>query len=61
MGRSRGGLTKKIHALVDANGRPILLKLTAGQAQEGEAPPIWSTVSAKVKSSWPTAVTTATP
>ena len=32
MGRSRGGLTTKIHALVDANGLPILLKLTAGQA-----------------------------
>ena len=23
MGRSRGGLTTKIHALVDANGNPI--------------------------------------
>ena len=31
MGRSRGGLTTKIHALVDAIGRPILLKLTEGQ------------------------------
>ena len=27
MGRSRGGLTTKIHALVDALGLPILLKL----------------------------------
>jgi transposase len=35
MGRSRGGLTTKIHALVDADGRPILLKLTAGQAHDG--------------------------
>jgi transposase len=35
MGRSRGGLTTKIHALVDANGLPILLKLTAGQAHDG--------------------------
>ncbi|MBB4861166.1 hypothetical protein HNO88_004520, partial [Novosphingobium chloroacetimidivorans] len=26
MGRSRGGLTTKIHALVDANGMPIALK-----------------------------------
>ena len=34
MGRSRGGLTTKIHALVDANGLPILLKLTAGQAHD---------------------------
>ncbi|OYW34735.1 MAG: hypothetical protein B7X99_11055 [Rhizobiales bacterium 17-65-6] len=36
MGRSRGGLTIKIHALVDAEGRPIHLLLTAGQA--GDAP-----------------------
>jgi len=28
MARSRGGLTTKIHALVDAEGRPIRLKLT---------------------------------
>jgi transposase len=28
MGRSRGGLTTKVHALVDANGLPIALKLT---------------------------------
>ena len=31
MGRSRGGLTTKIHALVDRKGRPIKLRLTAGQ------------------------------
>lgn len=30
MGRSRGGLTTKIHALVDADGRPVRLELTAG-------------------------------
>jgi hypothetical protein len=30
MGRSRGGLTSKIHALVDTNGLPIRLALTAG-------------------------------
>lgn len=36
MGRSRGGLTTKIHALVDAAGRPIRIALTAGQA--GDAP-----------------------
>ncbi len=34
MGRSRGGLTTKIHALVDAEGRPIQLELTAGQAAD---------------------------
>ena len=31
MGRSRGGLTTKIHAVVDKQGRPIKLKLIAGQ------------------------------
>lgn len=34
MARSRGGLTTKIHAVVDANGRPISLDLTAGQAHD---------------------------
>jgi transposase len=37
MGRSRGGLTTKIHALVDANGLPVKLKLTAGQAHDGKS------------------------
>jgi transposase len=37
MGRSRGGLTTKIHALVDAEGLPIALKLTAGQAHDGRS------------------------
>ena len=37
MGRSRGGLTTKIHALVDAMGRPIRLKLTEGQAHDGRS------------------------
>ncbi|WP_373635118.1 IS5 family transposase [Yoonia sp. SS1-5] len=37
MGRSRGGLTTKIHALVDAVGRPIRLMLSAGQAYDGHA------------------------
>ena len=34
MGRSRGGLTTKIHALTDAEGRPVRLELTAGQAAD---------------------------
>lgn len=34
MGRSRGGLTTKIHAVVDADGRPIGVDLTAGQAHD---------------------------
>lgn len=40
MGCSRGGLTSKIHALVDADGRPVALRLTGGQvhdSQEAEA------------------------
>ncbi len=32
MGRSRGGLTTKIHALVDTEGLPIAFHLTAGEA-----------------------------
>lgn len=34
MGRSRGGLTSKIHALVDAEGRPVTLRLTGGQVAD---------------------------
>jgi transposase len=37
MGRSRGGLTTKIHALVDANGLPIAIKLSEGQAHDGQS------------------------
>jgi transposase len=34
MGRSRGGLTTKIHALTDANGLPLELILTPGEAAD---------------------------
>ena len=37
MGRSRGGLTTKIDAQVDACGLPILLKPTEGQAHDGRS------------------------
>jgi len=37
MGHSRGGLTTKIHALVDVTGRPICLKIIAGQAHDGRS------------------------
>ena len=37
MGRSRGGLTTKLHASVDARGLPIRLKLTEGQAHDGRS------------------------
>ena len=34
MGRSRGGLTSKIHVVVDTNGLPVRLALTAGEAHD---------------------------
>jgi transposase len=34
MGRSRGGLTSKIHAVVVANGLPVRLALTPGEAHD---------------------------
>jgi hypothetical protein len=34
MGRSRGGLTSKIHALVDTNGLPIRLAVAPGEAHD---------------------------
>jgi transposase len=34
MGRSRGGLTTKIHAVVDASGLPVHLALTTGEAHD---------------------------
>ena len=34
MGRSRGGLTSKIHAVVDANGLPVRLGPTADEAHD---------------------------
>ena len=37
LGRSRGGLTTKIHALVDAQGLPIRLGLTVSQAHDAPA------------------------
>jgi hypothetical protein len=34
MSRSRGGLTSKIHAVVDTNGLPVRLALTSGEAHD---------------------------
>ena len=36
MGRSRGGLTTKLHALVDGLGRPVALQLTPGQVPDSK-------------------------
>jgi hypothetical protein len=47
MGRLRGGLTTKVHALVDADGLPVALKLSQGQANDGrEAADMFGTVEA---------------
>jgi hypothetical protein len=46
IGRSRGGLTTKFHALVDAEGRPIRLKLTEGQAHDGRSADMFEPVEA---------------
>ncbi|MBB2893375.1 transposase [Flexivirga oryzae] len=35
IGRSRGGLTTKIHAAVDGHGRPLALVVTGGQRNDG--------------------------
>jgi transposase len=35
IGRSRGGLTSKIHHLVDGHGRPLVVLVGAGQAHDG--------------------------
>ena len=37
MGRSHGALTTRIHAMVDANGFPVTLRLGAGQAYDGHS------------------------
>lgn len=39
IGRSRGGLSTKINAVVDENGLPVRLSLTAGQAHDLIATP----------------------
>jgi hypothetical protein len=38
MGRSRGGLTSKIHAVVDSNGLPVRLALSLGEANPFDLP-----------------------
>lgn len=45
MGRSRGGLTTKIHALVDAEGLPVRLHLSEGQRNDcTQAEPLLDTL-----------------
>ena len=40
MGRLRGGLTSKIHAIVDTNGLPVRLGLTPGEAHDNRLCPV---------------------
>ncbi|KJK58610.1 hypothetical protein UK12_09065 [Saccharothrix sp. ST-888] len=46
IGRSRGGLSTKIHLASDARARPLAIVLTAGQA--GDAP-VFGTVMAAIR------------
>jgi len=39
IGRSRGGLTTKTHALVDGNGLPLVIAVTPGQTHDSPALP----------------------
>lgn len=40
LGRSRGGLSTKIHSVVDHRGRPVRLVLTPGQASDKTTAPV---------------------
>lgn len=60
MGRSRGGFTSKIHALVDAEGRPVNLRLTGGQIADCKSMRSRK-ISAKVTSCGPTGAITVVP
>ena len=40
IGRSRGGLTTKTHALVDGRGLPLVIAVTSGQATTPPALPL---------------------
>lgn len=39
IGRSRGGLTSKLHTLVDGKGRPLVLVVSAGQVHDSPVLP----------------------
>ncbi len=42
IGRSRGGLSSKIHQLVDARGRPLVVLIGPGQANDSRCSPFCS-------------------
>lgn len=58
MWSSRGGLTTKIHALVDADSLPIAPKLPKGRPMTAGAPPTCSIRTAMVNACLPTVPTT---
>ncbi len=60
LGRSRGGLTTRIHAVTDARGLPITLKLTTGQAHDGVCAYDMLKRSGRARPCWRTQPTTAT-
>ena len=60
IGRSRGGLSTKIHAVVDQDGLPVRLLISPGQASDMGAVPELLAGSPPTTSS-PTAATTVTP
>ena len=55
MGRSRGGMTSKIHVVVDTNGLPVRLGLTAGEAHDNRL--AFKLLSGLNQCCWPTVVT----
>ena len=46
IGRSRGGLSTKIHQLVDGRGRPLVIALSAGQSNDS---PMFKTLIAHLR------------
>ena len=40
MGRSRGGLTNKVHVVADASGLPVRLGLTPGEVHDHRLCPV---------------------
>ena len=61
MGRSRGGLTSKIYAVVDADGLPVRLGLTPGEAHDNRLCSVLLTrIASSEQCCWPIADMTRT-
>jgi hypothetical protein len=60
IGRTKGGINTKLHAVTDADGRPIRFFMTAGQVSDTPARRCcWATCQ-KQSDCWPAAVMTLT-